>query len=462
MNNYRHGIPIPKYFLLIMRVTFLLFIVGVLQSYAANTYAQETQLTLKENNIELGELLNKIENQTDFYFFYSNDKIDKHRKVNVDVTDQTIAEILNIVLKNTDITYQVNNKAIILNKSVPVASQQTKKISGVVTDALGETVIGANVSVKGTTNGTITDIDGKFSLEVPANAILAISYIGYMPQEIAVRNQSNLKIVLREDSQMLDEVVVVGYGTVKKSDLTGAISQIDPTKREASFTTNATDLLRNAVAGMNIPFSTSAKGNIDTKNILIRGTNSIKASNGPLVVLDGIVWDGDLADISSSDIERIDVMKDASSAAIYGSRAANGVIQITTKKGSIGAPVVTLSTNFGFTKAYELRKALDGPGYVNMRENLMQAVRGNSNSVNGVNYYNNPSSLSGDALNQWMGFSNATGDPATEWLTRLNFYPIEIENYMAGRTMDWADLIFQTGFKQDYNMNISEIGRAHV
>lgn len=146
MNNYRHGIPIPKYFLLIMRVTFFLFIVGVLQSYAANTYAQETPLTLKENNIELGELLNKIESQTDFYFFYSNDKIDKHRKVNVDVTDQTIAEVLNIVLKNTDITYRVNNKAIILNKSVPVASQQTKKISGVVTDALGETVTGANVS----------------------------------------------------------------------------------------------------------------------------------------------------------------------------------------------------------------------------------------------------------------------------------------------------------------------------
>ena len=160
---------------------------------------------------------------------------------------------------------------------------------------------------------------------------------------------SLITVELAEDAEALNEVVVVGYGTTRKSDLTGAIAQIDPTKKEERFSANATDLLRNTVAGMNIPFSTSAKGDINKDNILIRGTNSIKASNGPLIVLDGIIWDGDLADISSGDIERIDVMKDASSAAVYGSRAANGVIQITTKKGSSGAPTVTLSTNFGFT-----------------------------------------------------------------------------------------------------------------
>lgn len=333
------------------------------------------------------------------------------------------------------------------------ANAQSIQVNGIIVDTSGEAVIGATIQEIGTQNGVISDLDGRFTLTTAKGAKLRISYIGYKTQELEVT--SNMRIVMEEESDVLDEVVVIGYGTMKKNDLTGAISQINPSEKAERFTTNATDLLRNTIAGMSIPFATSAKGGIDTKNILIRGTNSIKASNGPLIVLDGIIWEGDLADISSSDIERIDVMKDASSAAVYGSRAANGVIQITTKKGTKGAPTVTLSTNWGFTKPYELRKALDGPGYVNMRVNLMKAVRGNANEVNGVNYYDDPSSLSGAALDQWMGFSGASGDPTTEWLTRLNFYPIEIENYKAGRTIDWKDLIFQTGLKQDYNMNIS-------
>lgn len=438
----------------IMRITLFLLTVILIKVSAVETHAQNTKVTLSANNSSIKEVLKEIEKQSDYTFFYNDLTIDMERRVKINVKNKEIKEVLTNILPNC--VLEVDGKRIILIPRPQTVLQNNKKtITGMVVDDKGEPIIGANIVEKGTTNGTTTGIDGDFSITIAENATLQISYIGYLAQEITIRKQANLRIVLREDSQTLDEVVVVGYGTVKKSDLTGAIAQIDPTKKEASFTTNATDLLRNAVAGMNIPFSTSAKGNVDTKNILIRGTNSIKASNGPLVVLDGIVWDGDLADISSSDIERIDVMKDASSAAIYGSRAANGVIQITTKKGSNGAPTVSLSSTFGFTNAYEIRKALDGPGYVNMRENLMQAVRGNPNSVNGVNYYNNPSSLTGDALNQWMGFSNASGDPTTEWLNRLNFFPIEIENYLAGRSIDWADLIFQTGFKQDYNMNIS-------
>lgn len=419
--------------------------------------SKKMDLALKEKTLK--EFFQTIESKTEYTFMYNN--IDLDQKVSINVNQTSLDNILKTVLTPMSLTYEVRNRQILIKslieniQSRPTESQLRKSVTGTVLDQNGEAVIGANIVEKGTTNGTITSIDGDFNLSVGQNAILQVTYIGYLTEEVTVGSQSSLHIVLREDTQTLDEIVVVGYGTVRKSDLTGAISIIDPTKKEESFTANATDLLRNAVAGMNIPFSTSAKGGINTDNILIRGTNSIKASNGPLVVLDGIVWDGDLADISSTDIERIDVMKDASSAAIYGSRAANGVIQITTKKGSSGAPTVSLSTNFGFTNAYELREVLDGPGYVNMRVNLMQAVRGNPNSVNGVNYYNDPSSLSGDALNQWMGFSNASGDPTTEWLTRLNLFPVEIENYKAGRTMNWADLIFQTGFKQDYNMNIS-------
>lgn len=359
-----------------------------------------------------------------------------------------------LLLGAVNLTAAENSKGADKQEFVSQA-QIGKKITVKVSDSQGP-IIGANVVVKGSTNGGITDVDGNVTLSnVSQGEKIVVSYIGYVTQEVTVGVSPIITVKLAEDAEVLDEVVVIGYGTVKKNDLTGAIAQIDPTKKEERFSANATDLLRNAVAGMNIPFSTSAKGDINTDNILIRGTNSIKASNGPLIVLDGIIWEGDLADISSSDIERIDVMKDASSAAVYGSRAANGVIQITTKKGSSGAPTVSLSTNFGFTKPYEIRKVLDGPGYVNMRVNLMKAVRGNSNEVNGINYYDDPSSLSGAALDEWMSFSKASGDPTTEWLTRLNFYPIEIANYKAGNTIDWADLIFQTGFKQDYNMNVS-------
>ena len=198
-------------------------------------------------------------------------------------------------------------------------AQIGRKITVKVSDSYGP-IIGANVIVKGSTNGGITDVDGNVVLSgVSQGETVVVSFIGYVTQEIVVGTSSIITVKLAEDAEILDEVVVIGYGAVKKNDLTGAITQIDPTKKEEHFSANATDLLRNTVAGMNIPFSTSAKGDINTSNILIRGTNSIKASNGPLIVLDGIIWEGDLADISSSDIARIDVMKDASSAAVYGS-----------------------------------------------------------------------------------------------------------------------------------------------
>lgn len=218
MKNYRLGMPIPKILSFLIRITFFLFVVGVLQTYAVNSYAQKTQLTIRENKIELGELFNKIEKQTDFYFFYSNDQINKHLKVSVDVKDKTIFEILDIVLNNTDIAYQVYDKAIILNpKDNTIANnniqQQTKRqITGKVVDDNGDPIPGANVIEAGTTNGTVTDIDGNFVLNVANGATIRVSYIGYLDQSIATAGQSAFDITLLEDTQALDEVVVVGYG----------------------------------------------------------------------------------------------------------------------------------------------------------------------------------------------------------------------------------------------------------
>lgn len=446
--------------ILTMKLVIVLLIVSFLQARAIGS---TQNVTINVNKASIAQVIAQIQQQTGYDFLYTSAHLEGTTPVNLNFRNAPLNTVLEACLANQSLTYEIANKTVLIHRKSQSDAQvmaadkiQQRVITGKVSSKQGLPLEGVTVTVKGTSTVVMTNKNGEYRITLNTTSTLLFSILGYVPREVVIPITNNVfNITLEEKINDLDNVVVVGYGSVRKSDLTGAIAQIDPTKKEASFTVNATDLLRNVVAGMNIPFSTGAKGNVNTNDILIRGVNSIKASNGPLIVLDGVVWDGDLADISSTDIARIDVMKDASSAAIYGSRAANGVIQITTKKGSSGAPTVSLLTNFGFTKPYELRKALDGPGYVNMRVNLMQAVRGNPNSVNGVNYYNDPSSLSGVALNQWMAFSRATGDPTTEWLTRLNLFPVEIENYKAGRTMDWTDLIFHTGFKQDYNMNIS-------
>lgn len=184
---------------------------------------------------------------------------------------------------------------------------------------------------KGTSNGTITSVNGDFSLNVAENAVLQISYIGYLTQEIPVKNNQNITVTLQEDSQILDEVVVVGYGVAKKSDLTGSISQVKAESMQNYTPSSVGDLLRNSIPGMSVGYSVSAKGNSD---MMIRGDNTLTAGSSPLIIVDGVIYNGDISDINPNDIEKLDIMKDASSAAVYGSRATNGVVAITTKKGN--------------------------------------------------------------------------------------------------------------------------------
>ncbi len=227
--------------------------------------------------------------------------------------------------------------------------QQVKKITGVIKDATGEPVIGANVIVKGTTNGTMSDIDGKFSLEVPAGAILSISYIGYVAQEIPVKNQTDLNILLKEDSEMLDEVVVVGYGVQKKSDVTGSVTSVSKERLEKLPVTNVLQAVQGAAAGVTITQASSIPG--DAPTALVRGQNSINANSGPYIVVDGVPINktgGSLNDIAPSDIESMEILKDASATAIYGTNGANGVILITTKHGRSGKPTIKYSGYVGF------------------------------------------------------------------------------------------------------------------
>lgn len=206
---------------------------------------------------------------------------------------------------------------------------QTITITGSVKDESGEGLIGVSVLQKGTTNGTVTDLNGNYSIAVnQQNTVLVYSYIGYITQEIKVGTQHSIAVILKEDTQSLDEVVVIGYGTAKKSDLTGAVTRANMGALEKSPNVNVLQGLKGVVPGLNIGVATKAG---DSPAISIRGRNSISGSTEPLVVLDGVIYRGNIVDINPSDIESIDVLKDASSTAIYGSQAANGVLMITTK-----------------------------------------------------------------------------------------------------------------------------------
>lgn len=251
---------------------------------------------------------------------------------------------------------------------IPLCSiAQNITVKGIVKDNLGESVIGANVTEKGTTNGMITDLDGNFSLTVQKNATLVISYIGYVTQEIAIKGNTNLNIILKEDSKALEEVVVIGYGTARKSDVTGSIASVGGDKLQEMPSTNITYALQNRVAGVDMTQTSSQPG--ATMQIRIRGTRSLTASNDPLVVLDGIPFMGNLSDINPGDIKSMDILKDASSTAIYGSRGANGVILITTNRGAQGTPAkFTYNGYVGAKSVFSKYPMMDGPKYAEMRK----------------------------------------------------------------------------------------------
>lgn len=251
---------------------------------------------------------------------------------------------------------------------IPLCSiAQNITVKGIVKDNLGESVIGANVTEKGTTNGMITDLDGNFSLTVQKNATLVISYIGYVTQEIAIKGNTNLNIILKEDSKALEEIVVIGYGTARKSDVTGSIASVGGDKLQEMPSTNITYALQNRVAGVDMTQTSSQPG--ATMQIRIRGTRSLTASNDPLVVLDGIPFMGNLSDINPGDIKSMDILKDASSTAIYGSRGANGVILITTNRGAQGTPAkFTYNGYVGAKSVFSKYPMMDGPKYAEMRK----------------------------------------------------------------------------------------------
>lgn len=255
--------------------------------------------------------------------------MDVKQKVSLKVKKATAQQAMNTMLKNTDAKYEVTNTQIALfTKAKPESSGHEITIKGQVVDENGEPVIGGNVIAEGTTNGTITNIDGYYTLTVAPDARIQVSYIGYTTQTLKAGSIPSV-IKLQEDSKLLQEVVVVGYGTMKKQDLTGAVASIKGSDMEKEQRQTIQDMLRTGVAGLSVGMETDAKGNT---SMMIRGKSTIAASTDPLIVLDGVIYSGQMTDINPNDIERVDVLKDASSAAVYGAKAANGVVLVTTKR----------------------------------------------------------------------------------------------------------------------------------
>lgn len=316
-----------KKLLAIIRITAILLFVVLSQTMATSlSYSQSATISVKAERMSLTELFSQIEKQSEFLFFYVDEEV-KNIKVNVKATDQQIDKVLAQALAGTNLTYTINDRNINIVRKAYAKQQQAKLITGKVVDEQGEPVIGANVVEKGTTNGSITDIEGNFSLRCSTGATLKISYIGYLPSEIVIDHKNQYVIKLQEDSQSLDEVVVIGYGTARKIDLTGSTSSLSGDKLSMKSTPQLSSQLQGQMAGVQITRSSGDPSAGAT--IRVRGVTTM-STNDPLVIVDGVP--GTLTDIAPEDVKDIQVLKDAASAAIYGSRAAAGVILVTTRR----------------------------------------------------------------------------------------------------------------------------------
>ena len=327
-----------------MKLTCLLLCLSIGMALASQSYAQTTRISVLGTERTVAEVLEEIEQQTDFQFFYNNKIVDVNRKVSIDVRNEDMFVILSRLFKESNVRYKVIDKDVILTTIDVVGSDQVgKKVSGKVTDHLGDPVIGVNVVEKGTTNGTTTDVNGAYSLMLTSdNAVLQFSYIGYTTREIAVEGKSDVSVSLQEDSQALEEVVVVGYGTTKKVNLTGAVAQIDNKTMENRSVTNIGKALQGVVGNLNMTVSGNGGAPGSTMDYNVRGTTSLSGGS-PLFIVDGVPADN-INNINPADVETLTVLKDAASAAIYGARAAYGVILVTTKKGAKNEKV-TVSYN---------------------------------------------------------------------------------------------------------------------
>ena len=462
-NHLTDKVPI-KHFLLIMRTALILLFLCVFYSMANIGYTQNARVTINKRNATIKEVLNEIESQSDYLFIY-NDEVNTNEKVSVRAKQEAVSEVLNSILDDKEVTYSMEGNHIILsyietkNKEekkevIEAIAQQGKTVTGKVTDIEGESLPGVTVIIKGTTKGTITDIDGNFMLSnISENATLQFSFVGMHTEEVETGNQRQINVTLMGDVIGLDEVVAIGYGVARKSDLTGAISHVIADEFNKFSPSNIGDLLRTSVPGLNVGYGISAKGNSSLK---IRGETTLTAGSSPLIVLDGSIYSGDLSDINPNDIDRMDVLKDASSAAVYGSRATNGVIVITTKRGIKDKSTITFNSTLGVATPSHRSKPYDAEGFIRWRSDMYKSNLSGTVPSDQWSPFDDPRTIDQQYLSEWLNYHSTNEENmVSAWLGSLRLTGIEIENYIAGNSIDWEDIIYQNGIRKDYNISLS-------
>lgn len=340
-----------------MKLTFLFLLTGLI-TVSASSYSQNTRLDVNVKNNSLVDLFKEIEENSEFYFFYQKEELTEQENISVTKKNAKVTEILDEALDGTALEYKIVDRYIIIRKdgkgldNVEAITRQQKSISGIVTDESGEPLPGVTVLIKGTTNGTVSDINGNYSIsDVSSDAVLVFSFVGMLSQEITIDNKTSINITLFADAIGIEEVIAVGYGTMKKSDLTGSVGVAKSKDFLKSPITQAGQALQGRIAGVQVTIPGGKPGE-DQPEINIRGIGSFGASDNPLVLVDGL--ESSFNAVSPGDIETITVLKDASACAIYGARAANGVILIDTKKGGKEEASIAYEGYYGFQKVYNL------------------------------------------------------------------------------------------------------------
>jgi len=336
-------------------------------------------------------------------------------------------------------------------------AQGTSVYSGTVVDQENQPLPNVSVRIQESGRGTLTDSLGAFTIESREGNHLIVTMVGYAEYTEVLGGNRQLSIQLgKGDYTDLEEVVVIGYGSVRKKDLTGSVSHIGQEVMETRVATSVTDYLKGSIAGVNIGINNNASGGGD---IQVRGPASLQASSSPLIVLDGAIYYGSMSDINPNDIESIDVLKDASSTAIFGSKGSAGVIMITTKRGKTEKPVVTYNSKLGFSNLLSIPPLPTPEQYIQRRADYWKTIDffNPENQQKGKGYYDSPDNLpEGVTREQWANYDNSfSGDYIDTWLNRLQFAPVEIENYKAGRTVDWRDEVYRTGIRLDNNVSFS-------
>jgi TonB-linked SusC/RagA family outer membrane protein len=412
MNAFLHGRKVKKWFLM-MKLTMLLFLAGLMQ-VSATVYSQATKFNFRAENKQVVDVLKEIEESSDFRFFYIREQVDVERKVTVRANGATVEQILDELFAGHDISYKVMDDNLVLLspneniRDIESVSSQQNSVSGKVTDTSNQPLPGVTVVVKGTTNGTVTNADGDYTLSnVQEVAVLQFSFVGMKMQEVTVGNQVSISIIMEEETIGLEEVVAIGYGTQKKSDLTGSVASVSSNEIRKQPVVSLGQAIQGRASGVVVSSNTGAPGG--NLKIRIRGANSMLGSNEPLYIVDGVALNVSINDLNVNDIESIEVLKDASSTAVYGSRGANGVIMITTKRGKNEITKVQLTMNTGISKLARKYDLLDAGSFAEL-----------------VNVY------------------------------KPNYFTTaQIADYKTNGGIDWQDEVFQTGISQDYQISLS-------